>query len=88
MRPPGRGGAASPTWRKGKPGKGTITADECVYTPTLQKAVFQGHVHVVDRGRLRAETESLIYRGDKNLVAHRRPGGVQAQGPLRHAPRA
>lgn len=52
---------------KGKPGTSTITADESVYTPTLQKAVFKGNVHVVTDDGFALDTASLIYRGDKNL---------------------
>ena len=52
---------------KGKPGKSTITADESIYTPTLQKAVFRGNVHVVTEDGFVLDTASLVYRGDKNL---------------------
>jgi LPS export ABC transporter protein LptC/lipopolysaccharide transport protein LptA len=52
---------------KGKPGQSTITSDESVYTPTLQKAVFTGNVHVVTEDGFEMETNSLVYRGDKNL---------------------
>ena len=52
---------------KGKPGTSTITADESLYTPTLQKAVFRGNVHVVTDDGFVLDTASLVYRGDKNL---------------------
>jgi lipopolysaccharide transport protein LptA/LPS export ABC transporter protein LptC len=52
---------------RGKPGTSTITADESVYTPTLQKAVFRGNVHVVTEDGFSFDTASLVYRGDKNL---------------------
>jgi lipopolysaccharide transport protein LptA/LPS export ABC transporter protein LptC len=52
---------------RGTPGKSTITADESIYTPTLQKAVFKGNVRVVTEDGFALETASLIYRGDKNL---------------------
>jgi lipopolysaccharide transport protein LptA/LPS export ABC transporter protein LptC len=52
---------------RGTPGTSTITADESVYTPTLQKAVFRGNVHVVTEDGFAFDTASLIYRGDKNL---------------------
>ena len=46
---------------------GLITADECVYTPALQKSVFTGNVHLAADG-FDLKTASLIQRGDKNLV--------------------
>ena len=52
---------------KGKPGTSTITADESIYTPTLQKAIFTGNVHVVTDDGFILDTPSLVYRGDKNL---------------------
>ena len=52
---------------RGTPGTSTITADESIYTPTLQKAVFRGNVHVVTEDGFTFDTASLIYRGDKNL---------------------
>lgn len=52
---------------RGEPGEATITADESVYTPTLQKAVFRGNVHVVTEDGFELDTQSLVYRGDKNL---------------------
>jgi lipopolysaccharide transport protein LptA/LPS export ABC transporter protein LptC len=51
----------------GTPGTSTITADESIYTPTLQKAVFRGNVHVVTEDGFALDTQSLVYRGDKNL---------------------
>lgn len=52
----------------GKEGTSRITADESIYTPTLQKAVFRGNVHVVTEDGFAFDTQSLIYRGDKNLA--------------------
>ena len=52
---------------RGKKGESTITADETLYTPTLQRAVFRGNVHVVTEDGFELETASLVYRGDKNL---------------------
>ena len=52
---------------RGKPGTTTITADESIYTPTLQKAFFRGNVHVVTEDGFVLDTASLVYRGDKNL---------------------
>lgn len=52
---------------KGEKRKGAIVADECVYTPTLQKAVFQGHVKLTTDDGAELRTEQLIYRGDKQI---------------------
>ena len=67
---------------KGKPGTSTITADESIYTPTLQKAVFRGNVHVVTEDGFALDTASLVYRGDKNLSRTDDPVRVPAQGPV------
>jgi lipopolysaccharide transport protein LptA/LPS export ABC transporter protein LptC len=46
----------------------TITADDCVYNPTVQRAVFRGHVHVRTGEGFELTSEELIYRGDKGLA--------------------
>ena len=51
---------------KGQPGKATIVADQGMYAPTAQKAIFQGHVHVTTEDGMDLKTEQLIYRGDHN----------------------
>jgi lipopolysaccharide transport protein LptA/LPS export ABC transporter protein LptC len=53
---------------QGKPGHATITADDGVYNPILQKAIFTGHVHVLTEDGMELWTEQLIHRGDKNVV--------------------
>ena len=53
---------------KGKPGKATITADQGTYTANMQKAVFQGHVHLLTDDGAELRTEELIYRGDRNTA--------------------
>src|SRR4051812_47057710 len=58
---------------QGKPGKATITADEGLYAPILQKAIFQGHVHVLTEDGMELWTEQLIHRGDRNSVKSDRP---------------
>lgn len=58
---------------KGEKRKGSIVADECVYTPTLQKAVFQGHVKLTTDDGAELRTEQLIYRGDKQLARSELP---------------
>jgi LPS export ABC transporter protein LptC/lipopolysaccharide transport protein LptA len=52
---------------KGEPGTSTITADRATYAQEIQKAVFEGNVHVVTADGFALDTESLVYRGDKNL---------------------
>ena len=52
----------------GKPGKATITADEGIYAPILQRATFLGHVHVTTDDGMELWTEQLIHRGDRNTV--------------------
>jgi LPS export ABC transporter protein LptC/lipopolysaccharide transport protein LptA len=52
---------------KGEKHKGQIVSDECIYTPTLQKAVFQGHVKLTTDDGAELRTEQLIYRGDKQI---------------------
>jgi lipopolysaccharide export system protein LptA len=51
---------------RGKPGKATITADEGIYTAIMQKAVFQGHVHLTTEDGMELRTERLVHRGDRN----------------------
>ena len=53
---------------KGEPGKATIVADQGLYAPAQQKAVFRGHVHVTTEDGMDLKTEQLIYRGDHNSV--------------------
>ena len=53
---------------KGEPGKATIIADQGLYAPTQQKAIFQGHVHVTTEDGMDLKTDQLIYRGDHNSV--------------------
>jgi lipopolysaccharide transport protein LptA/LPS export ABC transporter protein LptC len=52
----------------GKPGHATITADTGIYAPILQRAVFQGNVHVKTDDGMELWTEELIHRGDRNTV--------------------
>ena len=53
---------------KGQPAKGRIVADEALINPTQQKGNFQGHVVVTTEDGLELHTESLLYRGDKQLA--------------------
>ena len=68
---------------KGEKHKGTIVADECIYTPTVQKAVFQGHVKLTTDDGAELRTEQLIYRGDKQLATQRAARRVQAPDAVR-----
>jgi LPS export ABC transporter protein LptC/lipopolysaccharide transport protein LptA len=51
-----------------KPGKGTVTADTCVYASESQKADYHGHVVLKTEDGLELHSESLLYRGDKQLA--------------------
>lgn len=57
----------------GEAQKGTISGDECVYSPNIQKAVFKGHVHVQTADGLDLTTETLLYRGDKGTARTNSP---------------
>jgi LPS export ABC transporter protein LptC/lipopolysaccharide transport protein LptA len=59
--------------KKGKPTASHIVADRCTYMPTIQKAVFQGHVKVTDADGFDLETEELIYRADKGIARSEKP---------------
>ncbi len=59
--------------QKGTKHKGHVVADECIYTPTLQKAVFQGHVKLTTDDGAELRTEQLIYRGDKQIARSELP---------------
>lgn len=58
---------------QGRPGRGTIVADECTYTPALQRAIFQGNVVVTTEDGFELRTDTLIYRGDKGVAKSDRP---------------
>jgi lipopolysaccharide transport protein LptA/LPS export ABC transporter protein LptC len=58
---------------QGRPGKGTIVADECTYTPAVQRALFQGNVVVNTEDGFELRTDTLIYRGDKGVAKSDRP---------------
>jgi len=49
-------------------GHATITSRECVYTPSVQGAVFRGAVFVKTDDGMELRTESLTYRGDKGIA--------------------
>jgi len=53
---------------KGQPGKGRIVSDDAVINPTQQRGNFQGHVVVTTEDGFELHTESLVYRGDKQLA--------------------
>jgi LPS export ABC transporter protein LptC/lipopolysaccharide transport protein LptA len=58
---------------QGKPGKGRIVADECTYTPAVQRALFEGNVVVTTEEGFELYTDSLIYRGDKGVAKTDQP---------------
>jgi lipopolysaccharide transport protein LptA/LPS export ABC transporter protein LptC len=58
---------------QGKPGKGRIVADECVYTPAVQRALFEGNVVVTTEEGFELFTDALIYRGDKGVAKTDKP---------------
>jgi LPS export ABC transporter protein LptC/lipopolysaccharide transport protein LptA len=58
---------------QGRPGKGTIVADECMFTVAVQRALFQGNVVVTTEDGFELQTDSLIYRGDKGVAKSDRP---------------
>ncbi len=58
---------------QGRPGKGHIVADECLYTPAVQRALFTGNVVVTTEDGFELRTDSLIYRGDKGVAKSERP---------------
>lgn len=51
-----------------QPGTGTIKAKSCLYNPELQKAVFEGDVHLTTSDGFEMDTQSLAYRGDKEVA--------------------
>src|SRR5262245_57091423 len=58
---------------RGKPGTGRIVSDEGVIAPAIQKGNFQGHVVVTTDDGVELHTDSLIYRGDKQLAKTEAP---------------
>ena len=50
---------------QGKPGRGVIVADECIYFPTRQEAFFQGHVKLTTDEGATLESEQLVYSGEQ-----------------------
>src|SRR5204863_9960340 len=53
---------------KGQPAKGRIVSDDALINPTQQRGTFQGHVVVTTEDGLELHTETLLYRGDKQLA--------------------
>src|SRR5262249_56155276 len=65
----GGGGEAKFTYGAGgKRGRGVIVANECLFTPAQQRAVFRGRVHLTTEDGFELKSESLVYRGDKSLA--------------------
>lgn len=53
---------------QGKPGTGTIRSDSCLYNPNQQRAVFEGAVRMQTADGFQLRTESLVYRGDREVT--------------------
>lgn len=53
---------------RGAPGSGKILSDEGSYTPSQQRAVFRGNVHLTTQEGLDLRTSTLIYRGDRGIA--------------------
>lgn len=64
---------------KGEPGKAVITADHALYTEALQKAVFQGNVHMVTDDGFDLKTTELVWRGDKHTARSDQPVAFSRQ---------
>lgn len=58
---------------KGQPGTGRIISDEAVISPALQKGNFKGHVMVTTAEGFELYTDSLLYRGDRQLAKTEAP---------------
>jgi LPS export ABC transporter protein LptC len=57
----------------GEPGRGTINADECRYSPAQQKAAFRGHVVVQTSDTFELRTDALNYRADRGVARSDKP---------------
>jgi LPS export ABC transporter protein LptC/lipopolysaccharide transport protein LptA len=53
---------------QGTPGTGTIKSESCLYNPNQQKAVFEGAVRMQTSDGFQLRTESLVYRGDREVA--------------------
>jgi lipopolysaccharide transport protein LptA/LPS export ABC transporter protein LptC len=53
---------------RGKPETSLVTADDGVYDPSLPRVVFHGHVVVTTSDGFEFKSESLTYRGDKQIA--------------------
>jgi lipopolysaccharide export system protein LptA len=58
---------------QGRESTATITADDCLYQASSQRASFKGNVHVKTDDGFELESESLKYWGDKERVFTRDP---------------
>ena len=60
---------------QGQPATGKITADKGHFTPATTRMLFEGNVHVLTGDGFELTTESLIFRGDKNIAKTEAPVG-------------
>jgi lipopolysaccharide transport protein LptA len=59
---------------RGEPGKGTISADDCRYSPAQQRAIFEGNVKLSTGDGFELETGALVYHLDRETA--------RADGPV------
>jgi lipopolysaccharide transport protein LptA len=57
-----------PFLAEGRPANATITADECLYQTSPQRASFKGNVHVKTDDGFELESDTLKYWGDEERV--------------------
>ena len=65
---------------KGQPGTGRIISDEALINPSQQKGNFQGHVLVTTEDGFELHSDSLVYRGDKQLARTEAPVQFKRKG--------
>ncbi len=53
---------------QGQPATGKISADNCRYTPSLQKASFRGNVVLTTEDGFELRSPTLSYRGDRGVL--------------------
>ena len=58
---------------RGQRGRGRIVSDDAVINPSPQKGNFHGHVVVTTEEGFELHTESLLYRGEKQLATTEAP---------------
>jgi lipopolysaccharide export system protein LptA len=59
---------------RGEPGRGTISADDCRYSPARQRAAFEGNVKLKTTDGFELETDALLYELEREAA--------RADGPV------